>query len=176
MGLFDRFTKPAKGSLLGALIERFGLQKKPCPEASLMGDWWEGKHEGRMLGFTGPGERLTLFLGVPAEVTEIYLVRATPGDAADLEATGRDIARIAGAEGAALAAAFRLGATPPGALFDIPQLRLPALRDGVPRLSASVLEVQIYDTWKGLALKLGPGTTRLTLRLSSRHRYRLGVK
>ena len=50
MGLFDLFKKPPGAAprppspLLAALIERFGLQKKPCPEASLMGDWWEGRH------------------------------------------------------------------------------------------------------------------------------------
>ena len=174
MGLFDVFRKPkaevkpkpkpaSPGPLLTALIQRFGLQMKPCPDRSMMGDWWEGRHEGRVLGFRALGKWLALYLGAPAEITEIYLVRATPQDGADLEATKRDIARIAGPEGAALAAAFRLGATPPEALFDIPELRLPALRDGVPRLSAAVLDVQIYDTWQGLELKLGPGATVQTV-------------
>jgi hypothetical protein len=163
MGIFDRFRKPSGPSLLAGLTARYGLQRKACPEASLMGDWWEGQHEGRLLAFIEAGKRLTLFLGGPAENTEIYLVRATPDDEADLEATRRDIERIAGPEGAALAAAFRLGATPPGALFDIPQLRLPALRDGVPRLSASVIDVQVYETFRGLALNLGAGATPETV-------------
>ena len=152
-----------KPSLLDALKARYALEKKHCPEPSFMGDWWEGRHEGRLLAFTAAGKRLTLFLGGPAEETEIYLVRATPEDEADLAATRRDIERIAGPEGAALAAAFRLGATPPEALFDIPQLRLAALRDGVPRLSASVIDVQIYDTFRGLALNLGAGATPETV-------------
>ena len=107
MGLFDIFRKPPGPSLLGELTARYGLQKKPCPEPSFMGDWWEGRHEGRLLAFTAAGNRLTLFLGGPAEVTEIYLVRATPDDEVDLEATRRDIERIAGPEGAALVAACR---------------------------------------------------------------------
>lgn len=146
--------------LLGALIERYGLKKSRPRESVLMVDWWEGRHKGRLIAFVEMGTKLEMYLGEPPGETEIYLVRAEAGDGPDLEATKKDIERICGAQGAALAASFRLAATPPGKLFDIPQLRLPALRDGVPRLSPSVLAVMINESMRGLSLQIGTGATQ----------------
>jgi len=163
MGLFDRFKKPAGTPLLRELAEHYALEKKQPAEGSLMGEWWEGRDQGRLIAFMGRGRELVLYAGEPAEMTEIYLVRATPDESAALAATKRHIERIAGAQGAALAAQFRLGAHPPGALFDLAPLRLPALFDGVPKLSASVRELAIFDNLRGLSLALDAGATRDTI-------------
>jgi hypothetical protein len=147
-------------ALLGALIERYGLKKSRPRESVLMVDWWEGRHKGRLIAFVEMGMKLAMYLGEAPGETEIYLVRAAPDDAPDLEATKKDIARICGGQGAALAASFRLAATPSEKLFDIPQLRLPALRDGVPRLSPSVLAVMINESMRGLSLLMAKGATQ----------------
>lgn len=166
MGLFDLFRKPptsptarsafaSEPSLLEVLVERYGLEKKKPPEEScLMGEWWEGVHEKRRIAFDQRGDNLFLYLGESAEITEIYLVSAAPGEPPGLTASRKHVERIAGAEGAVLAERFRLGATPPGALFDFPQLRLAALRDGLPKLSPSVREVGIFENMQGLHLTL----------------------
>lgn len=166
MGLFDRFKKPAApppralSPLLGELIGRYGLKRTDSPEdAGLGGEWSEGRYEGRLIAFDERGRNLFLYLGEPAEVTEIYLVAASPGESQALADTRRQIERIGGAEGTALAARFRLGASPSGDRFDIPALRLPALREGLPRLSASVREVSIFDNLGGLALTLDDAAT-----------------
>lgn len=171
MGLFDLFRKPPAApsarsafprepTLLEALVERYGLEKKKPPEEScLMGEWWEGVHDERRIGFDQRGHNLFLNLGEPTEITEIYLVSAAPGDPPGLAATRRHVERITGAEGAAFAERFRLGATPQGALFDFPQLRLPALRDGLPKLSPSVRQVMIFENLQGLALALDAAAT-----------------
>ena len=138
MSLFDIFrkqpgaagasAKPAGAGLLAALVGRYALVKgKPPGEASLMGEWWEGRHEGRRLAFMERGKGLVLFLGEPAEVTEIYLVR---------EASG----------------AFGLAAS-----TDSPELA--AVQASLPRLSASVLELQVYENLRGLALQLDERAT-----------------
>jgi hypothetical protein len=81
------------------------------------------------------GEDVVAFLGEPAEITEIYLVR---------EASG----------------AFALGA---GSEMDFPELRLPALRQGLAALSASVKEFHIYENRAGVSLQLAPGATPETI-------------
>ena len=128
-----------------------------------MGDWWEGRHDARLIAFDERGGHLFLYLGEPAEVTEILLVTASPGESRALSATRRHIVRIAGTEGAALAARFRLGASPAGEVFDMPALRLSSLRDGLPRLSAAVHEVSIFDNMRGLVLTLDVTTSPETI-------------
>jgi len=135
MGLFDRFKTPAGTPLLRELIERYALEKKAPAEPSLMGEWWEGRDQGRLVAFMERGKGLALYLGEPAEVTEIYLVRAAPG------------------EPPAAAAPFRLGAQLENPLFDFAPLQL-------PRLSASVREVMIFDNRRGLSLALEASATR----------------
>jgi hypothetical protein len=171
MGLFDLFRKPkaapsarsafpSEPTLLEILVGRYALEKRhPPEESSRSGQWWEGVHEKRRVALDQRGSHLFLYLGEPAEITEIYLVCAAPGDPPALAATRKHVERIAGAEGAAFAERFRLGATPPGALFDIPQLRIPALRDGLPKLSSSVEEVAIFENMEGLSLTLDASAT-----------------
>lgn len=165
MGLFDGFRKkPAAAPLLGELIEAYALEKKEPAESSLSGSqWWEGRHQGRLIAFMEHGRNLALYAGEPAEMTEIYLVRTAPGESPALAATRQHIERIAGEKGAALAQDFRLGSHPSGALFDLPPLRLPALLEAVPRLSASVLEVMIFDNLRGLCLMLDASATRQSI-------------
>ena len=169
MGLFDLIrknpaTQPAMPPLLGELIERYALEKKEPAEGSLSGtQWWEGRDQGRLIAFMERGRDLALYAGEPAEITEIYLVRAAPDESPALAATKRHIERITGTQGAALAAQFRLGAQPAGALFDLAPLRLPALLEGIPRLSASVREVMIFDNLRGLSLALDASATRDTI-------------
>ena len=171
MGMFDFFRKPQATSsarsafprepaLLEALVDRHGLEKKKPPDEScLMGDWWEGRHEGRLLAFTSNGNRLFLYLGEPTEITVIYLVGATPGDPPELAATRKHVERIVGAEGAIFTHRFRLGATQQGALFDFPQLRLPALRDGLPKFSTSARDVMIFENMRGLQVVFDASAT-----------------
>jgi hypothetical protein len=91
MGLFDLFRKPAQPAparpacpavspLLEALTRRYALEHKPPAEDSIRGDWWESGHEGRLVAFQPRSDGLVLYLGEPAEVTEIYLVCASPDD------------------------------------------------------------------------------------------------
>jgi hypothetical protein len=112
-----------------------------------------------LLAFLERGKTLFLYLGEPVEITSIYLVRARSGESRALSATQQDLERIAGNECNGIAKHFRLGASPSGKFFDIPELRLPALCDGLPRLSPSVSEVMIFENLRGLALTLDESAT-----------------
>lgn len=168
MGLFDRFTRrapadvpfePKPSSFLSSLIQRYSLEKKTLSDPSISGQWWEGLDGHRLLAFVERGKTLFLYLGEPVEITSIYLVRASSGEPRALGATQQDLERIAGSECNGIARHFRLGASPPGRLFDIPELRLPALCDGLPRLSASVREEMVFENLRGLALTLDDSAT-----------------
>lgn len=126
-------------------------QRAPAESTCIMGNWWESQLEGRLLAFMEHRQGMAVFLGRVEEITEIYLSRLAPGQALPAAALRQHLARIVGAEGAALAEQFYLAAHPDGD-FDYPELRLPPLRDGIPRLSASVREVAIYESFRGLSL------------------------
>lgn len=138
MGLFDAFRKkdpapePRPGGLLGAMIERHRMEKAKPPAASgLTGEWWEQPPDDDLLvAAMARGDRLVVFLGEPAEVTDIYLVRDGAG--------------------------FRLGA---GSDMDFPELRRPAMREALARFSSAVEEVQVYDTREGVSLQFGAAAT-----------------
>ncbi len=138
MGLFDAFRKkdaalqPRPGGLLGAMIERRKMEKAKPPAASgLAGEWWEQPPDDDLLvAAMARGDRLVVFLGEPAEITEIYLVRDGAG--------------------------FRLGA---GNDMDFPELRRPAMREALARLSPVVEEVQVYETRDGVSLQFGAAAT-----------------
>jgi hypothetical protein len=127
MGLFDLFRKPpapaaqapAPTGLLRALVERYGLErKKPPPESALSGTWWEQPpNDDLLLAFQDRGGEVAAFLGEPVEITEIYLVREGAGD-------------------------FRLAA---GNEMDFPELRLPAVKAGLAKLTASVKDFQVFE-------------------------------
>lgn len=141
MGLFDAFRKKpadtapaaASGGLLGALVQRHGLKPaKPPPESALSGTWWaQPPGNGLSLAFLARGADVVAFLGEPVEITEIYLARAPAGE-------------------------FRLGA---GSESDFPQLRLPAVRAGLARLSAAVKEFQLFENHAGVALQFAAGAS-----------------
>jgi hypothetical protein len=134
MGLFDLFKKkpegpraPAPSGLLATLIGRYALQKATPPsDSALAGEWWEQPpNDDLLLAFMMRGDKLMAFLGEPAEVTEIYLVREPSGE-------------------------FRLGAS-----TESPDL--PAVRRCLPRFSAWVEELQVFDNAEGLSLRFGLG-------------------
>lgn len=138
MGLFDSFRKKdvapvsRPGGLLGAMIERHKMERAEPPAASgLMGEWWEQPPDDDLLvAAMARGDRLIVFLGEPAEVTGIYLVREGAG--------------------------FRLGA---GNEMDFPELRRPAMREALAQLSPAVEEVQVYETRDGVSLQFGAAAT-----------------
>ena len=144
MGLFDLFKKapaaaPADlpGGLLGALVQRYQMEKaSPPPESALMGEWWEQPpNDDLLVAFQARGADIMAFLGEPAEVTEIYLVRDASG-------------------------AFRLGA---GNDMDFPELRRPEAQAAIAKLSASVKEFQVYETRDGVSFLLAPTATPETV-------------
>jgi hypothetical protein len=155
------FFGRSKANLLEQLQAQYALEKAaPPPNSALMDDWWEGTVDGRTIAFQAQGRETMLFAGEVVEITEIYLVRID-ADAAEVP-PGTRLDRIVGAEGAVLAARFFLGAHPRGS-FDYPQLRLPALRDGIARLSDSVRELSVFDNFRGLSLRLDERATPETV-------------
>lgn len=162
MGIFDRFKKPSGNALLVQLASTYALEKKKPYESSLTDDWWEGRIDGRGIAFQEWGPGIAVFVGKVEEITEIYLVRRTAGRSAEFDASAAHLERIAGTEGKLLALQFYLGALPQGE-FDFPQLRLTALRDGIPQLSSSVQEVMIYESSRGLALVTDQAATAETI-------------
>jgi hypothetical protein len=145
MGLFDAFRKKpagaaqadAPGGLLGALIQRYKLeQAAPPPGSALTGSWWEQPpNDDLLVAFQARGADLAAFLGEPAEITEIYLVRDASGG-------------------------FRLGA---GNEMDFPELRRPEFTAALAKLTASVKEFQAYETRDGVSLLLAPTATPETV-------------
>jgi hypothetical protein len=161
MGILDRFRKPAGNPLLEELIRLYALVRKTPHEPGIMNDWWEGRADGETIAIQDRGDGIIVYAGDIVEVTGIYLVRIAPGSSGPAGNSPHRLDRIVGAQGAALASRFVLGAHPPGD-FDHPQLRLPALRDGIPRLSPSVREISIYENDRGLSLQLDHTATRET--------------
>jgi len=151
MGLFDVFRKSAKpeaprpGGLLGQLVEHFELEKRmPPPESAILGEWWEQPpNDDLLLAVQQRGDKIVVFFGEPAEVTEIYLVRA--------------------------GAAWRLAA---GSEPQFPELRLPEVKEGLAKLSPWVEELQVFETREGVSMQYGPGATLATIEadLETAHR------
>jgi hypothetical protein len=163
MGIFDRFRKPTGKSLLEQLKSVYALEEKTPYESSIMGEWWEGRIGDRSIAFQNRGRGLAVFVGKAEEISDIYLVRRSAGRPVPADASAAHIERIAGPEGKALASQFYLGALPQGR-FDFPQLRLPALRDGIPQFSSSVQEVMLFESLLGLNLITDPTATLETMR------------
>jgi hypothetical protein len=149
-------------SLLDQLKAGFGLVKTTPSEPSILDDWWEGRLEGRVVAFQERPDGLMVHLGQIEEITEIYLARVGAGQPLPAEGSPQRLDRIVGRAGAALASQFCLAAHPPGE-FDYPQLRLPALRDGIPRFSPSVQEILVYERCRGLSLITDQTATRESL-------------
>lgn len=157
MGFFDRFT--GSGTIAQELIAAYGLKKATPYEPSIMQDWWEGSYGTMKLAVREQGRDLVVYLGDIVEVTDIYLVRVSTGEQVPPPESPQRIDRIVGQEGTALASQFVLAAYPEGN-FDYPQLRLPELLHGLPRLSAPVHEVAIYENFRGLSLQARHPITR----------------
>lgn len=147
MGFFDRLKKIGQDPLLEELAAAHQLQNKPTGCDWIPGDWREGHYGARRLAVMPVSNKLFVFLGEPEEETEIYLSAVGPEPAA--VPPDAKLAEIVGREGLELARRFELGATPPEP-FDYPQLRRPAFRDGLPRLSPAVEDVCIFS--RGLEL------------------------
>jgi hypothetical protein len=159
MGFLDRFRKtaPEKDSpespVFQEIISVHGLKKTKPYEPSLMQDWWEGYYGTLRFAVQEQGQAIVAYLGDIVEVTEIYLGRIHPGSKLPPESSPQRLDRIIGREGAQLAAQFVLLAHP-GGDFDYPQLRLPELLHGIPRLSPGVEEIGIYENFQGLSLRI----------------------
>lgn len=141
-------------ALFEQLKSRYALAEKTPYEPSLMQNWWEGSVNNSPVAFQQRGEDITVFVGRVEEITDIYLIRITADNPAPSPETTAHLERIAGPEGKALASQFYLAAYPSSGDFDFPQLRIPALRDGITKLSPSVSEVAIFESHKGLSFNI----------------------
>ena len=165
MGFFDRIRKTqdadpsATGSVFAEIVATYRLKKARPYEPSLMLDWFEGSYGAVRFAVQEAGAKIVAYLGDVVEVTEIYLVRVPPGGTLPREGSPQRLDRIVGPEGAALASQFVLAAHPTGD-FDYPQLRLPEVLHGIPRLSPHVLEVAIYENFRGLSFRTTRSITR----------------
>lgn len=158
-GLFPLRAQAEDAALFGQIKSRYSLEEKKPYEPSIMGTWWEGSFNNMPVAFKETGESITIYAGKIEEITDIYLIRGY----SKMDEVAKQLPRIVGAEGTALSSQFYLGAFPAGE-FDMPQLRLPALRDGIPQLSASVQEVGIYEEHRGLHLQISTsGATTETI-------------
>lgn len=159
MGFLDRFRKaapekdPSESPVFQEIISVHGLKKAKPYEPSLMQDWWKGSYGTLRLAVQEQGQVIVAYLGDIVEVTEIYLGRIQPGSKLPPESSPQRLDRIVGREGAQLAAQFVLLAHP-GGDFDYPQLRLPELLHGIPRLSPAVEVIGIYENFQGLFLRI----------------------
>lgn len=164
MGLFDRFNKSSgagrpqgTGSqqaprfTLADVVKAYQLQEKESYEPSLAGLWWEGVAGVTRFAVVEYGERLFVHIGTIAEITDIYLGRATADRPLPAEGSPGRIDRIVNNHPAARQ--FSLLAWPNGA-FDLPRLRTPGVLDCLTRTSPAVAEVMIYDTYQGVTLVL----------------------
>lgn len=157
MGFFDRFKKTSDKTVvddvfLKEIVAAYGLKKAKPYEPSLEQDWWEGHYAVLRFAVQEHGAGMVVYLGDITEVTDIYLGRTHPGKPIPANSAQR-LDRIVGPEGAELAGQFVLLAYPKGN-FDFPQLRLPELLHGIPRLSRSVEEIGIYENFRGISLIL----------------------
>lgn len=155
MGFFDRFRKTdveknsREGHVFQEIVSSYGLKRTKPYEPSLEQDWWEGYYGTMRFAMQEWGRDIHVYLGDVVEVTEIYLGRVQPGGKFPPESSPQRLDRIVGREGAELAAQFVLLASP-GGDFDYPQLRLPELLHGIPRLSHAVDQIAIYENFQGL--------------------------
>jgi hypothetical protein len=165
MGFFDRFRKPqgaeppAAGHLVPEIVAAYGLKKAKPYEPSLMLDWFEGTHGALRFAVQESGTGIVAYLGDIVEITEIYLTRVPAGTKLPRDGSPQRLDRIAGPEGAALASQWVLAAHPSGD-FDYPQLRLPEVLHGLPRLSPHVTEIAIYENLRGLSFNATRSITR----------------
>jgi len=144
--------------LLKEIIAFYSLAKKKPYEPSIMHDWWEGELRGRTIAFQLWEGKLFVYVGEVVEITEIYLERVSQKNQLPPEDSPQRLDRIVG-EGSVLASQFYLVAYPEGA-FDYPQLRLPALKDGIPKFSAAVDQIMICENFKGLSFTSDSTATR----------------
>ncbi len=157
MGLFDWLTG-ARSGVFQAIVDYYGLKRTPSYERSITFPWWEGLAGTTPFAIQEVGGRLQVYVGEIVEVTEIYLIRGGPQQPLPAEGSPGRLDRIAGKE-TLLARQFFLAAYPVGD-FDYPQLRVPAVAEGIVSLSSCVREVAICENFRGLCLGMDPPPAR----------------
>jgi len=155
VGFFDRFSS---STAFREIVAAYGLTKAQPYEPSLMLPWWEGLAGTTRFAIQEAGQGLNVYVGDIVEVTEIYLVRAGEGTPLPPKGTPMRLDTIAGRD-SPLARTFFLAAYPIGD-FDYPQLRIPAVAQGLLALSPGVGEVMICENFRGLSFIEEPPPSR----------------
>lgn len=164
MGFFDRFRKTGvkterRNNFIPEIVSAYGLRRARPYEPSIGQDWWEGYYGTMRFAVQEHRGGIIVYVGDVVEVTEIYLGRIRDRSKLPPKDSPQRLDRIAGTDGAEIAALFVLLATP-AVDFDYPQLRLPELHLGIPRLSRSVEEIAIYENFRGLFFILNQPISR----------------
>lgn len=115
-------------------------------DTGFFGPWREGVFKGQRVGFIEGGGVLRIEAGVTdpdqEHITDLYLGRVGPNRPLPNPDSPRRLDPYVGSEGAALIPRYILNATG----GDYPELRIPAVREGLMRLSRFVEEVQFYES------------------------------
>lgn len=123
-------------------------------DTEFFGPWREGVFSGQRVGFILRDHALSIEAGVAdpdqEQIAQIYLSQVGPLQPLPAPDSPRRLDSYAGPEGAALISRFILNATG----GDYSELRVPAVREGLLRLSRFVEEVQFYESG-AMGLRLG---------------------
>lgn len=176
MGFFDRFkgeytagrppqpaarqapSRPEAPRLsLADIAKAYTLKEKEPYEESIGGTWWEGETGATRFAVQENSGRLFVHIGTIAEITEIYLGRATAQQPLPPAGSPARIDPFVGNHAAARQ--FSLQAHPQGT-FDLPLLRKRGVADALVGLSPFVSEVMIYDNGQGVTLLMEGGFAR----------------
>lgn len=134
---------PPVPSEVSRLIEAFRPNER---ETDFFGAWQESDVDGMRVGFQAGDRFLIAHLGDfdadREQRTELYLGTLSPSEEFPPGDSEQRIDRFLDETGQPLARRFILYATGPS---DYPQLRIPAVRDGLISLSDSILEVGVYE-------------------------------
>lgn len=115
-------------------------------KTGFFGPWREGQFQGQRVGFIEGGGILRIEAGVidpdQEHITDLYLSQVGPKEPLPSPDSPRRLDSYVGSDGAALIPRYILNAT--GGNY--PELRIPAVREGLLRLSRFVEEVQFYES------------------------------
>ncbi len=144
---------PGGNALLEELAGYYQLYEERSHEDSIASssfpNWFAGTVSDCFLAMRDHGF-LEVYVGEVVEITEIYLGRVSLSNPLPKDGSPQRLDRIEGLAGSRLAREYFLWAYEEGA--DVPELRLPALRDGLARLSPSVFEAGFFP--RGLQLSI----------------------
>lgn len=115
-------------------------------KTGFFGPWREGRFQGQRVGFIEGGGVLRIEAGVvdpdQEHITDLYLSQVGPKEPLPSPDSPRRLDSYVGSNGAALIPRYILNATG----GDYPELRTPAVQEGLLRLSRFVEEVQFYES------------------------------